>query len=148
MSSADYATSQDPGCVFCAIVDERAPASVVYEDEDVIAFMDINPVTPGHLLVVPKQHLPALADVSDGLGGHLFNVAQRLAAALRASDVRSDGINLFYADGEAALQEIFHAHLHVIPRFPDDGFTIDANWGTNPSHEELDAIVVNIKKHL
>jgi histidine triad (HIT) family protein len=134
--------------VFCAIIDERAPASVVYEDDDVLAFMDINPVTPGHLLVVPRRHLPALDDLDDALGGHLFNVAKRLAAAIRASDVRSDGINLFYADGKAGLQEVFHAHLHVIPRYPGDGFTIDANWGTNPSHEELDAIVVNIKEHL
>ncbi len=141
-------TAPDPGCVFCAIIDERAPASVVYEDDEVLAFMDINPVTPGHLLVVPRRHLPTLADLDDALGGHLFNVATRLAAALRASDVRSDGINLFYADGEAALQEIFHAHLHVIPRYPGDGFTIDADWGSNPSHEELDAIVANIKQHL
>jgi histidine triad (HIT) family protein len=139
---------QDPDCVFCAIVDDRAPASMVYEDEDVIAFLDINPVTPGHLLVVPRKHLPMLADVDEVLAGHLFNVAQRLAAALRASDVRADGINLFYADGKAALQEIFHAHLHVIPRFPDDGFVIDANWGTNPSRDELDAIVDIIKPHL
>jgi histidine triad (HIT) family protein len=134
--------------VFCAIIDERAPASVVYEDDEVLAFMDINPVTPGHLLVVPRRHLPMLADLDDALAGHMFNIAQRLAAALRASDVRSDGINLFYADGEAALQEIFHAHLHVIPRYPGDGFTIDADWGTNPSHEELDAIVANIREHL
>ncbi len=141
-------TAPDPGCVFCAIIDERAPASVVYEDDEVVAFMDINPVTPGHLLVVPRRHLAALADLDDPLGGHIFNVARHLAAALRASDVRSDGINLFYADGEAALQEIFHAHLHVIPRYPGDGFTIDADWGTNPSHDELDAIVVNIKQHL
>jgi histidine triad (HIT) family protein len=134
--------------VFCAIIDERAPASVVYEDDEVLAFMDINPVTPGHLLVVPRRHLPALSDLDDALGGHIFNVATRLAAAIRASDVRSDGINLFYADGKAALQEIFHAHLHVIPRYAGDGFTIDADWGTNPSHEELDAIVANIKEHL
>lgn len=140
--------TQDPSCAFCAIIDERAPASVVYEDGDVIAFMDINPITPGHLLVVPRSHLPALTDLPDSLGGHLFNVAQRLAAALRASDVRADGINLFYADGAAALQEIFHAHLHVIPRYRDDGFTIDANWGTNPTHDELDAIVANIKEYL
>ena len=141
-------TAPDPGCVFCAIIDERAPASVVYEDDEVLAFMDINPVTPGHLLVVPRRHLPMLADLDNALAGHMFNIARRLAAALRASDVRSDGINLFYADGEAALQEIFHAHLHVIPRYPGDGFTIDADWGSHPSHEELDAIVANIKQHL
>ncbi len=135
----------DPNCVFCAIVEGRADASVAYEDDRAVAFMDINPVTPGHLLVVPRDHLPALGDLDDALAAHLFNVARRMAAAIRASDVRSDGINLFYADGKAALQEVFHAHLHVIPRFPDDGFAIDANWGTNPSREDLDAIAANIK---
>ncbi len=139
---------QDPDCVFCAIADDRAPASVVYSDKDVIAFLDINPVTPGHLLVMPRQHLPALADLDDALAGHLFNIAQRLAAALRASDVRSDGINLFYADGKAALQEVFHAHLHVIPRFADDGFVIDADWGTDLTREELDELAAHIKEHV
>jgi histidine triad (HIT) family protein len=135
----------DPNCAFCAIVDGRADASVVYEDDRLLAFLDINPVTPGHLLVVPRDHLPALADVDENLGGHMFNVAQRLAAALRASDVRSDGVNMFYADGKAALQEVFHAHLHVFPRYPDDGFTIDANWDTNPARHDLDAIAENIR---
>jgi histidine triad (HIT) family protein len=135
----------DPNCAFCAIVDGRADASVVYEDDRLLAFLDINPVTPGHLLVVPRDHLPALADVDDNLGGHMFNVAQRLAAALRSSDVRSDGVNMFYADGKAALQEVFHAHLHVFPRYPNDGFTIDANWGTNPARDDLDAIAENIR---
>ena len=135
----------DPNCVFCAIVAGRAEASFVYEDDSILAFMDINPVTPGHLLVIPRDHLPALADVDDALGARMFNVAQELAAAIRASDLRSDGINLFYADGEAALQEVFHAHLHVIPRFPDDGFVIDADWGAKPAREDLDAIAENIK---
>lgn len=135
----------DPNCVFCAIVAERAEASFVHEDDTVVAFMDINPVTPGHLLVVPRAHLPALADVDRDSAGRMFTVAQQLAAAIRASDLRSDGINLFYADGKAALQEVFHAHLHVFPRYPDDGFTIDANWGTNPSRDDLDAIAANIR---
>ena len=138
----------DPNCVFCAVVGGRAEASFVYEDQQVVAFMDINPVTPGHLLVVPRDHLPALADVDGTLGALMFNVAQELAAAIRASDLRSDGINLFYADGAAALQEVFHAHLHVFPRYPDDGFEIDANWGTNPSREDLDAVAAEITNHL
>jgi histidine triad (HIT) family protein len=137
--------ADDPSCVFCAIVAGRAEASFVHEDEQVVAFMDINPVTPGHLLVVPRQHLPALADVPPHLAARVFTVAQALASAIRASDLRSDGINLFYADGRAALQEVFHAHLHVFPRYPGDGFTVDANWGTNPSREDLDAIAENIR---
>ena len=139
---------EDPNCVFCAIVDGRAEASFVYEDDEIVAFMDINPVTPGHLLVVPRDHLPALGDVDNTLGARMFNVAQHLAAAIRSSDLRSDGINLFYADGKAALQEVFHSHLHVFPRYPEDGFVIDANWGTNPSREDLDAVAEAIKSFL
>lgn len=138
-------TGDDPDCVFCAIVAGRAEASFVHEGDIVVAFMDINPVTPGHLLVVPRAHLPALADVDPETAARMFVVAQSLAAAIRASDLRSDGINLFYADGKAALQEVFHAHLHVFPRYPEDGFTIDANWGTNPSRDDLDAIAANIR---
>lgn len=137
-------TAEDPNCVFCAIVAGRAEASFVHRDETVVAFMDINPVTPGHLLVAPRQHLPALADLDQETATRMFTLATELAAAIRASDLRSEGINLFYADGKAAFQEVFHAHLHVFPRYAEDGFTIDANWGTNPSRDDLDAIAVNI----
>jgi histidine triad (HIT) family protein len=86
------------------------------------AFLDIRPVNPGHLLVIPNQHAPNLAELDADTGAHLFKVAQRLAAALRKSDLRCEGVNLFLADGEIAGQEIFHAHLHVLPRFKGDGF--------------------------
>ncbi len=95
---------------------------MVYEDERTVAFMDIQPVTPGHLLVVPRAHAAYLADLDPEDGGRLFQVGQRAAAALRASERRCEGVNFFLADGEAAGQEVFHVHLHVIPRFIDDGF--------------------------
>ncbi|MEO6318762.1 MAG: HIT domain-containing protein [Acidimicrobiales bacterium] len=72
-------------------------------------------MTPGHLLVIPKAHLPDLADLSDEVAGEMFSVARTMASALRRTTLRCDGVNLFYADGEAAFQEIFHAHLHVFP---------------------------------
>jgi len=110
------------GCIFCDIVAGNAPASVVHRDDRCVAFMDIRPVTPGHLLVIPLAHTPYLADLESTLGGHLFSVAQRLAAGIRRSGLRADGINFFLADGEAAGQEVFHVHLHVFPRFDADGF--------------------------
>ena len=132
--------THDAPCIFCRIIAGSAPASFVHEDEEVVAFMDINPVAPGHLLVVPRRHLPDLADVPPDLASRMFLLAQELAAALRATDLRTEGINLFYADGAAALQSIFHSHLHVIPRYAGDGFRIHAaNWGANPSRDELDA---------
>lgn len=131
-------------CVFCEIVGGSAPASVLVETERVIAFLDIDPVTPGHALVVPKEHLPDLADLTDDLAGEVMAIARRVAAALRRSGLRCDGVNLFYADGEAAFQEVFHAHLHVFPRYPDDGFHIRANWGSDPSRASLDATAARI----
>ncbi len=124
-------------CVFCAIVAGDLPASRVYDDELVLGFMDLNPATPGHLLVVPKRHAADLAGLDPDDGAHMFRVAQRLAAAVRASAVASEGINLFLADGEVAGQEVFHAHLHVVPRRRGDGFGVRAVFGS-PSREELD----------
>ena len=128
----------DDDCVFCAILRHELTASRLYESETVLAFMDNDPVTVGHVLVVPKAHLPDLADLSDDLGSEMLTVARRVAAALRQSTLQCEGINLFYADGEAASQEVFHAHLHVFPRYKGDGSTIDARWGSNPTREELD----------
>ena len=131
------------GCIFCDIVADDAPASFVHRDELVIAFLDIRPVTPGHLLVMPNQHVVHTHDLPDATAGRLFAVARRLSRSLRQTDVvRADGINLFLADGEAAGQEVFHVHLHVIPRFPGDGFEIDAAAWRNPppTREELDRL--------
>lgn len=127
-------------CIFCNIVAGDAPASFVHRDELVSAFLDIRPVTPGHMLIVPNEHVVFTHDLPDATADRLFAVARRLARNLRRTDaVRADGINLFVADGEAAGQEVFHAHLHVIPRFPDDGFVVDAAaWADPPpTREEL-----------
>jgi len=135
----------DAHCIFCKIVAGEAPASIVHQDDTVIVFLDINPVTPGHLMVMPRAHLPALADIDPQTGGHMFNVAQRMAAALRESGLRCDGINMFYADGEAAFQEVFHAHLHVFPRYEGDGFRLVADWESESSRPELEAVGEQIR---
>lgn len=115
-------SSHHSTCIFCEIVKGNAPASLVYQDEIASAFMDIQPVNPGHVLVVPNRHATNLSELPPESGGHLFRVAQRVAAAVRRSGVRCEGINFFLADGEAAGQEVFHVHLHVLPRYPGDGF--------------------------
>ena len=125
-------------CLFCELIAGRGAASIVYEDEVAIAFLDIAPVTPGHTLVVPKRHAAGLKDLDEETGMHLFRVAQRVAGALRHSGLRCEGINLFLADGAAAFQEVFHIHLHVLPRFQGDGFKIDADWSIQPCRTELD----------
>lgn len=126
------------GCIFCSIARREAPASVVYEDESVIAFMDAFPVNPGHLLVIPRAHAPQLADLDPELGGEIFQVAMQMASRIRESGIRCEGINLVLADGKTAGQEVFHVHLHVIPRFHDDNFSMSSKTRRCPSREELD----------
>ncbi|WP_338257964.1 HIT family protein [Dictyobacter halimunensis] len=133
-------------CLFCAIVAGKEPASVVYQDEVVTAFLTIGPVNPGHLLVIPNQHAAYLADMDEEIGAHLFTISTRLARALRQSGLRCEGVNLFLADGEAAFQEVFHVHMHVFPRFKGDSFTLDADWSVRPSREELDRIARQIRR--
>ncbi len=132
-------------CIFCAIVAGSAPACIVYDDADLLAFMDVRPVTPGHLLIIPKRHSPLLADLDEATGARMFTVAMRLAQALRDSGLRCEGINLFLADGEAAFQEVFHTHLHVFPRFVGDTFRIDADWSVTPSRTQLDDVATRIR---
>ena len=137
-------------CIFCEILSGTAPASVVYHDELCTAFMDIQPVNPGHLLVVPNQHATYLADLPAETGAHMFRVAQQLTRSLRHSGLRCEGVNLFLADGETASQEILHVHLHVIPRYKGDGFgfRFGPAYGTRPSRAELDQIAQQIKQAL
>jgi histidine triad (HIT) family protein len=141
------ATDGEAGCIFCDIVAGRQPASVVHSDESVIALLDIRPLNTGHLLVIPRAHAAYLADLDPALGGHMFAVAQRMAAALRRSGLPCEGVNLFLADGEAAFQEVFHVHLHVIPRTAGDGFRIKAKW-RRPSRAELESVAGRVRDGL
>ena len=133
-------------CVFCRIVNGIEPASVVYSDNEVLAFVDTTPVNPGHLLVIPKVHAAQLSELDPETGGHMFKVAMRIAEASRRSGIKCEGVNLFLADGEAAFQDVFHVHLHVIPRFSGDrfGLKLGPEYGIRPDRKELDEIAGKI----
>ncbi|QXF81559.1 Diadenosine tetraphosphate (Ap4A) hydrolase [Rhodococcus pyridinivorans] len=131
-------------CIFCAIVAGQSPASVVLDDPDVLAFMDIRPFTPGHLLVIPKRHASGLAQLDPDDGAKVFTAGQRIATAMRASDLPIEGVNMFLADGAAAGQEVFHVHLHLVPRSAGDGFGIRADWRT-PNRTVLDGTAATIR---
>jgi histidine triad (HIT) family protein len=137
-------------CVFCEIVAGKAPSSPVYADDWCTAFMDIQPVNPGHMVVIPNRHAAYLADLDEDAGAQLFRVAQRLVRALRASSIRCEGVNLFLADGEAAGQEVFHVHLHVFPRWNGDGFGLKfgEHYDVRPARSALDDIAQRIRSAL
>ena len=139
-----------PDCIFCDILSGLAPASFVYRDEQCAAFMDIRPVNPGHVLVVPLAHAAELTVLDEKTGAHLFRVGQRLAGALRRSGVKCEGVNLFLADGAAAGQEVLHVHLHVIPRFHKDGFGLRFSpaYFIRPNRSELEKNAELIRNQL
>lgn len=114
--------SSEENCVFCRILAGEAEASFVHRDERVAAFMTLGAVNPGHTLVVPVRHTTYLGDLDPDLGADMFRLAMKIAAAIRASGLRCEGINLFVADGRSAFQSVLHTHLHVFPRYRADGF--------------------------
>ncbi|HZS45582.1 MAG TPA: HIT family protein [Blastocatellia bacterium] len=134
-------------CIFCKILLGTLPSSTVYRDNLCSVFLDIQPVNPGHVLVIPNKHSENLAGLDEETGAHLFRIGQRIAKALRQSGIKCEGINFFLADGEAAGQEVFHIHLHVFPRFKGDGFGLKFSPGYFTKHEksELDSIAEQIK---
>jgi histidine triad (HIT) family protein len=137
-------------CAFCDIVAGRVPASVVYRDERVCAFMDIRPVNPGHLLVIPLVHSAGLTMLESDTGAQMFRVGRRLAEAIRRSGVRCEGINFLLADGEAAGQEVFHVHLHVIQRHAGDGFGFlyGPDFGALPGRDVLETTARAVREAL
>jgi histidine triad (HIT) family protein len=106
-------------CIFCAIVAGDAPAQIVDSDEHTVAFMDINPFTPGHALVIPRTHTADLAEISDEDLERTTIAARRLTVRMKET-LAPDGFNILNACGAAAWQTVFHFHLHVIPRYEDD----------------------------
>ncbi len=109
----------DSDCIFCKIVRGEVPSTKVYEDGDVVAFMDIGPVVKGHTLVIPKLHYDPLMNVPEDLLQKLILVVQKIAMA-QVSGLKADGVNVTQANGELAGQVVPHVHFHVIPRYKGD----------------------------
>jgi histidine triad (HIT) family protein len=131
-------------CVFCRIIAGTEEASIVYEDERVVAFLDVLPINPGHTLIVPRRHSPYLKDVDPEDGAAMFKAGIRIGAALRASGIKTEGVNLLLNDGAEAGQRVFHSHLHVIPRIIGDSLRRDLN-GDLPLRSALDEVAGKIK---
>ncbi len=119
----------DQDCIFCKIIRGEIPSFKVYEDDKTFAFMDINPIAPGHTLIVPKFHTPNVYEAPAEWLGPVMASVSKVARAVR-DEVKPDGINILQANDKGAAQSVFHIHVHVIPRMMDDGLTM--NWGLTP----------------
>ena len=142
--------SKSDDCVICKLISGELEVSMVYQDDCCSAFLDHQPINPGHALVVPNRHASNLAELDEEVGAQMFRVAQRLAGVLRNSEVKCEGVNISLADGEAAGQEVFHVHLHVFPRYVGDGFKVrfGPHYANKPERRELNEIADRIRNAL
>ncbi|HEX9702710.1 MAG TPA: HIT family protein [Rhodospirillales bacterium] len=123
----------DADCIFCRIIRGEIPCLKLHEDTETFAFMDINPVQPGHALVVPKFHSKDLMETPAEWAASAFKGARRIAKAIEKT-LDPDGINILQANGPGAAQSVFHLHVHVIPRAINDGLTM--NWSLKPGDKD------------
>jgi histidine triad (HIT) family protein len=133
----------DPDCIFCKIVTGEIPSHKIDEDDKTLAFMDINPWTHGHSLVIPKEHSRNIydADPDDLAAAHL--AAQRLAQRMR-DRLECEGINIVQSSEPAAMQTVFHTHVHVLPRYSDDGFKLPVHPQA-ADHDELGKLAERLR---
>jgi histidine triad (HIT) family protein len=130
-----------PDCIFCKIVRGELPSYKVYEDDKTLAFLDIHPVSPGHVLVVPKEHAMNIFDISAENWGRVQETARKVAVALEKA-VSADGVNIMMNNREHAGQVVDHAHVHLIPRFKGDGLKL---WPHKEyKDDEAEAVVEKI----
>jgi histidine triad (HIT) family protein len=123
----------DPDCLFCKIIAGEIPSTRVYEDERTIAFMDINPATRGHLLVVPREHTKDLLTIDPDDLAAVARAAQKLGRTV-SERLDADGVNLLNSCGRAAWQTVFHFHMHVIPRYAGDPLRLP--WTPEPGDRD------------
>ena len=119
----------DANCIFCKIVAGQIPSFKLLEDDKTIAFMDINPVNPGHSLSVAKGHWPMVDTIPTDVLGAVAATAQKVAKAVM-SELKPNGVNLLQANGEGAGQSVPHLHIHIMPRVPGDD--VNLNWAQKP----------------
>jgi histidine triad (HIT) family protein len=132
-------------CLFCRLIQGEIPSTKVYESDQVVAFLDINPVNPGHTLVVPKEHYSNLSETPESVLEEMIRVVKKLSIAIMKA-TNTEGFNLGANNGTVAGQVIFHTHFHVMPRRPDDGLRL---WPGKPYKEgEMAKMGAHIQQEL
>ena len=136
----------DDSCIFCKIVQKQSPGNIVYEDETVMAFLDINPINEGHTLVIPKEHHKDIFEIPSELLAYLHSISKRIAIAVKET-TKADGISIFQQNGKAADQEIPHLHIHIVPRY--EGQRLGRfSERSNVNREKLQQVAMNIRRHM
>ena len=131
-------------CIFCKLANGVIPTNVIYEDDDFTVIMDAAPATPGHCLILPKEHYANIFELNEEIAGKAFKLAKKMATSM-TDKLGCDGFNIVQNNGEAAGQTVFHFHMHLIPRYENDNANI--LWTpTNPTDEEKKDIFDKLTK--
>ena len=133
-------------CVFCNIARKQAPASFVYEDENVLAFLDIRHIKEGHTLAIPKEHYVTIFEIPEDFVAHLYRIVKRVVVAVRES-TKADGISVIQQNGKSAGQEILHLDVHVIPRYEGQKL-LRFGKVSDADRERLNQVAANLRRHL
>ena len=144
LKGVDELSLRKEDCEFCSIVQKEMPASIVFEDDETIAFLDIKPINDGHTLVIPKKHCETIYELPDDEIACLFRTVRNIALAIK-SGVGADGITILQRNGKAAHQHVFHVHVHVIPRYEGQKLAHSKGVG-EASRERLDEIAKKLKQ--
>jgi histidine triad (HIT) family protein len=135
-------------CIFCRIGAGTAPASIIAETPDALAFIDINQPTPGHVLVIPRAHVQDIYGLDDELAAEVFRLTVQVAKAVKHA-LAPDGLDLLQANERAGQQEVFHFHMHIVARYAGDRDRIRLGWQPNlPARAELDRLAAKIRAAL
>ena len=137
---------RDSSCIFCRIAAGEIPASMVHSTQSLVAFLDINPLAEGHLLVIPREHVASLLDMTSALASEMSRDLPALARAVKKA-TGAEGVNLLMNSGKAAGQVVMHAHVHLIPRRVGDGLGYRWNAGSYPAGR-ADAMVAALRNAL
>ena len=138
---------RDENCIFCKILADEIPSSVVYEDDDFRAILDVNPAARGHVIILPKNHAANIFELPDEDASKILIVAKKIATAMKKT-YQCDGVNILQNNGEASGQTVFHLHVHVIPRFEGDTDHINIGWKPGETPTDLADIAAEIKANL
>lgn len=137
-------------CIFCKIIDGDIPSAKVYEDEKVLAFLDMSQATPGHTLVIPKKHVSNIFEYDAAVASDVSTRVPKIARAIQQTFPDVKGMNIINNNGELAYQTVFHSHWHLIPRYTeDDGFSMNfANNQESYTSDEFQSRAQHISKHI
>lgn len=133
-------------CIFCRIIKRELPASFIYEDDKVAAFLDIHPINEGHVLIVPKRHEAQFCNLTEDEAASLFKIGRIVLQAMKDSGIKCEGANLFLSDSPVAGQEVMHSHLHITPRYRGDGQQIGFKHSDSENYPRarLDQVALKI----